>query len=241
MESGSLIQRRPITKEYADGVVLSSDGRLIAGTIGQTLYIWDTVSGNVVRTFNDAQHVRSVRFSADGTVTVFHLGSGAPGRMVWNLGAWDMKTSDLRVFSASRFGFVLGLAWDGSVVALTEDVKGEDGRSTRFVNLLDTRTGEVRQRFLGEGLVHGGVFSQDSQMFAGIVSFGLESPWSRVTSDVVIWDLESGQVRQRLTEQQTIYMVTLTPGAETVLTGSEDKVRLWDLRSGKPKALIHVR
>lgn len=242
-----------------EALALGLDGRnLLTASADGSLKLWDVETGAMLRTFNGKTPARCVQLMPDGRRAlagyqsgelvlwdlltgeqVFVLSSGkdsvdalviAPdGKRAYSssrmagsqLLVWDLaERRQLQSIEAHPYGIpALALSADGRYVATGGNTR--DGR----VKVRDTQSFKVLQKLGNELLsIEGLAFSPDGQSLA-------------VAADksIVLWDVASGSVRQKLTGHRDFVIDTaFSPDGRQLLSASRGhQARLWDVSSGK--------
>jgi len=191
-------------------VAFSPDGRFVlAGSWDNTARLWNTVTGQEVRSFEGhTDLISSVAFSPDGRYVL--TGSNDKTARLW-----DTTTGQqIRSFTGT------------SPVAFSPD-----GRSVltggETMLLWDAATGQQIRSFLGQTSYVGSVaFSPDGRYVLTGCS-GSET--------ALLWDAATGQqIRSFAGHTSRTYSVAFSPDGRYVLTDSDDKTaRLWDATTGQ--------
>ncbi|MFE5947865.1 trypsin-like peptidase domain-containing protein [Streptomyces sp. NPDC056480] len=167
------------------------------------------------------QAVKSIAFSPDGTT----LAIGSDDASVR---LWDAKAGKPRASLTGPSGIVISMAFsaDGTAVAT--------GDSSGWVRLWEVKTGKLRHTF--------------KQHASGVVSvaFSPDGTSLAASSDTTaqLWDVTTSKLRRTIRIDGTKVLVTRTSvgfspdGSAFVLTYVEDSMRLWDMRTGRPRPII---
>jgi WD40 repeat protein/GTPase SAR1 family protein len=251
---------------YVYRIAWSPDGRWLASPSNDTtIRIWDTVTGDVVRTLKEhTGAVISVAWSPDGR----RLASAADDQSVR---LWDAETGQAQQTLEGHTGNVKSVAWspDGRRLA--------SASSDKMVRLWDAETGQALQTLKGHTKPVSSVAwspngrrlasAADDQSvrlwdaetgralwtvdghatFVNSVVWWPESAVQRVASasydkTVRIWEAETGQATNVL-EGHTGFVAcaAISPDAKLIASkgGSEDNtVRLWRCDTWQPVAII---
>jgi WD40 repeat protein/tRNA A-37 threonylcarbamoyl transferase component Bud32 len=218
-------------KSAAFGLAFSPDGnRLVAASADGTVHVWDAVATRRVYPLRGhAGTVDFVAFSRDGTRLVTG-GNDGTARV------WDARTGQevaALPVTAGRIGG-LGLNPDGTRIAVAGD-----GR----VRLWDAAAG--RQLLtLGEGkdAVTHVAFSANGTRVAALYQF----------NRIVVWDVPTGRELMRLTLvnhssltgltlDRVLSGIALSPDGQRLAAACEDKVRTWDVQTGRAMLEVGAR
>jgi WD40 repeat protein/transcriptional regulator with XRE-family HTH domain len=194
----------------------SPDGQTILTNCGDTsIRLWDPQTGEMLHQFSPFDFADQPVFSRDGQYVL----AGSRNAVVWK---WDLKTGqlvqriDLPLSARSR----LFVSPDGKVVltqAFSDNI--------------------VRLWSLGETITEVQSLPIDDTIFSFSVAFSSDNKYILIGDSggmVLVWDMVSGQVVQRLKgHTSAVTGITFSPDGASALTGSADKtVRLWDWRTG---------
>jgi WD40 repeat protein/uncharacterized caspase-like protein len=207
-------------------VGFSADGKKIAsGGFGTPMLLWETETGKQLLTLKGRSNMAyAVAFSADGN----QLAAGGRTR-------WDLRTGrGLRLIkspSEKLFGMP---SPDGKRVAMFAP-------NNNAITILETTTGRPLQT-LTRSAVGGGVelvnFSADGRLLAARYMEAEASQGSRSTggipsSQVKIWDVESGHEVQTLTLASAPNEVGFSADGKALITvAGQGEVVMWDVASG---------
>lgn len=212
-------------------IAFSPDGKTLASaswglirlwsTRGVPLRLWYARTGEPLENFiYHIDYVRTVVFSPDGK----HLASGGYDS---RLRLWEANTGN-HIFTLRGGGSAVAFSPDGKLIA--SEYGGDNIVST--IGLWDVRTGELRQVLKRHYAPLTCIaFSPDGKT---LVSASRDS-------EIVLWDMPTGQRRLSITTQHTesVYSVAFSPDGNTLASGSFDQtLRLWDPHTGKRKAML---
>lgn len=197
------------------GVAWSPDGRrAISGSDDQTLILWDTTSGTIIRRFSGHNApVEAVAYSSDGQTV---LSGAADNRMI----LWDVSTGDIiRIY----FGH------DALVESVAYSPDGQrllSGSADGTMILWDRNNGNIIRRFSDHtSVVEGIAYSPDGTR---LVSASLDHT-------AMIWDAENFQRIAHLTmHSDEVESVAFSPDGSKLITSSADQTLiLWNAATGE--------
>ena len=225
-------------------LVLSDDGkRAIAGDL-EVLKVFDTDSGELLKTF-EGKSCGSAVFSPDGK-------SFLSGARNWDIesgeAAWELKDANAVVVAFSPDGKNVLTNGRGSTVRLWDvatkkEIQKFDGHSwvnsmgfspdeKRIVTgdsdykarIFDVASGKLLYTFKGHnGWVNAVAFSPDGKS----ILTGSEDRTAR------LWDIATGTVTQSFQQANLIGSLALSPDGRELLVGCTDStIRWWDFRLG---------
>ena len=190
---------------YVWSVKFSPDGRSVLSG-GDTVKLWNTTSGRLIRTFEGHREVFSVAFSPDGRSVLsggdaVKLSDTASGRLI-------------RTFEGHR-GIVYSVAFspDGRLVL--------SGSEDKTLKLWDVATGKLVRTFEGHGdRVYSVAFSPDGH---SLLSGSLDGT-------LRIWGVATGKLIRVVEGSEP---VAFSVDGRSVLSGGEVGLKLWDVATGK--------
>ncbi len=198
----------------------SPDGVWVAAGSGDnTIFIWNSVSGDLFRTLDDPDGVEQVAWSPDGTFLASRTSDGA-------VRLWDAATGQaLYTWEREADCFGVHLAWlpDGGRLGVECRTVDGDGK----VTVWDVTTRKVARVLDHTTDIHRAVWSPDGALLASGCLDGVVRVWSGQNGEELyaLRDL-SGQVGS----------VAWSPdGARLAWSGPDGRIQVWDL-SGEPES-----
>jgi WD40 repeat protein/DNA-binding SARP family transcriptional activator len=225
-------------------LTISPDGQTaLAGAANGSIVLWDVASRTErSRLAGHTGRVNDVVFSRDGTQA---LSGGADGQVI----LWDLASGQEARRFRGHSGVVRGvdLSADGRTAA-SGGFAGEEMLAPGELILWDAATGAELRRLGGHiaGVVALAFTPDGSALLASsgdaeIFSDRLPHDASEtlglvgVTSDMLLWDVATGQVRQRFTPwAEDAFTLAISPDGARGLAGSyyDNVAVLWDLQNG---------
>jgi len=245
---------RPITGEvtshnHDECLAFSPDGALLA-TGGKELRLWETATGNAVRTLGDRRKVVSLAFAADGKTLYsgggdqeIHLWDAATGKKLRDDGAGHRdKVQSVAFTPNGRLVATAGadksvFLWDATTGKLVRSLAGHTSGVTALFFSPDGKllassdfSGAVRvwEVESGKQLHHlqGGAGWVSGLAFSSDLK--LLAGASRY-NDVCVWELAKEKEVAKL-ERQAIHSLAFAPKHHLLALGREDgRVQLWNL------------
>jgi WD40 repeat protein len=198
----------------------SPDGaRVAAGSSDDAIYIWDAVSGALLRSLDDPYGVKQVAWSPDGAFLASRAGDGT-------VRVWDAANGQvLHTWEREADCIGVHLTWlpDGGRLGVGCRYMDGDGKVTvwdvatrQVVHVLDHTTG-----------VHRVAWSPDGALLASGCLDGV----------VRVWDGRSGEELYTLRDLSgQVGSVAWSPdGARLAWSGPDGRIQVWDL-SGEPES-----
>lgn len=198
-------------------VGFSPDGKFaISGSMDATARVWDMSTGLETRKYEGHDSlVSAVAFNSTGK---WGVSGGFDGR----LAAWKIGTGE-EVWRVEKLGPIAAIAVDpnGKFIAVA---------AGRFARVFDPNTGREINHFASD---HGNVSSIAVNLEGTRVVFGTESGL------VIVWDWTTDGARHLLKGHSGPIRAVAIRGRDWVLSaGSDQTVRLWDLRADKDVAIF---
>jgi WD40 repeat protein len=203
--------------QTVNDVAFTRDGKhLVTGSDDHTVRIWNFERGEA-------------RVLAGHTDEVWRLELSPDGRFIASSGKdktvrlWSLETGESR-WIASHPGPVYGIAFTPDGQQVITGSRGDD-----VLRFWDVATGAlVRTLPTGLGLLNQIVLSPDGR-YAAVQG--------RQQSRAQLWDLERG-TSQTLEHSGVVTAISVSPRGDLAVTGTLDgSVHLWELRTGKGRAL----
>jgi RNA polymerase sigma factor (sigma-70 family) len=212
----------------SSGLAFSPDGKILASVCWDTLALWDTSTGKILRRLPTAPLNRygGPEFTPDGKTLAVRDESGAVS--FWEVATGKrVRTLPLPPEAAGKSGeLFMYLSPDGRLVA-------EMGDRGQMV-LLDAATGKVLHQFdaLPGHAIFPIAFSPDSKLFA-VYTF---------PSLAQFWDVTTGQIIRSFEAPKDIgpRAGTFSPDGKTLALGSPGHIVLWDVATAKEVGQLDV-
>ena len=191
-------------------VAFHPDGHTIASG-GHNISLWDTNTGELLRTLEHTGIVFSVVFHPEG-----HTIASGSGDETIRL--WDAKTGELLRTFTGHTSWVSSVAFhlDGHIIA--------SGSWDNTIKLWDTKTGELLRTLTGHtGIVNSVAFHPDGHIIAS-------GSWDNTTK---LWDTKTGELLKTLEENlDHVESVAFHPDGHTIASAnggwpSDNTIKLW--------------
>ncbi|HET9906859.1 MAG TPA: helix-turn-helix domain-containing protein [Anaerolineales bacterium] len=210
-ETGETAQIFAIPIEHqVSHMAISPDGKMALGARVKSIFVWETLSGKIIRTFFTPDVVFDVKFSPDNQSILVGLTNGD----TFLLDLTDGKPLQEYKHSSSRS--VVAFSPDSQYVAI--------GQNNGEIYLHRTSTTELVRTFSGhQNAVLSLAFSPDGQSL-------ISSSWD---TTVRLWDVSTGQQLNIFSgHTRRVVKVEFSPDGTSALSSAEDgDVRVWRIRA----------
>lgn len=234
--------------ENAYRLALSSDGRLVAGVLGEPatrIKVWNAETGEELYTFLGHQdYVADIAFSPDGRILAsadyYH-----PNRML-TIRLWDLQTGQrIRTLRRAVTPKVYGNNRDiqtwyhQPAIAFSPDGQTLFSAATNpIIQVWDLATGRLRQSLIGQrDSIRSLAVSADGQMLAS----------THVTGAIALLNLQTGEVIRTLQGRGDMFQAVFSPDGQQIFSMSDQayldpngqgpipdrEARIWDTRTGE--------
>jgi RNA polymerase sigma factor (sigma-70 family) len=250
------VMRRLTASGAVRVVALSPDGRWVAHNVEHEdkngegwgeIQVWDSATGNLVRSLRVERIGRDLLFSPDGACVGRGCGwQPGEGRWASAFRLWDIATGALAArYEVADGGTISGLAHSaafspdsrrlatGSALYAGKDAAQRWGE----VRLWDAVTGDLLHTARHRECVWAVAFSPDGSLLASSSGTGLKQPGKNgwVAGDVRLWDTRTGELLRILDRPHAANQCTLafSPDGTRLATGDgpEGDVLVWDTRT----------
>jgi WD40 repeat protein len=195
--------------------VFAPSGTLVAApSVGHTVRLWDTATGESRVLRGHTSWVISVAFAPDGR----HIAAGATDG---SIRMWSFPTGESRLLSGHSAP-VRTLAFAGTGRLVSADLAG---------HVRDTDIASGNGRALADGTASKGATMAVSPR-------GDLVAWVDGEGDVQLWSRRAGQARTLDGGEQPIEVLAFAPNGRTLLGhGGGDRMLVWDTATGAPMTL----
>ncbi len=194
-------------------VKFSPDNKTLATGGTRQVQLWNIVTGQQIKTFEQPTSVMSICFVSEGHVIVSSGGDQV-------IRFWDLDTGQCIKILHGHTGEVWSVSFNAAGDTLVS------GSYDRTIRLWDVQTGQCLKILTGHSaLVWSVVFSPDGRMLVS----GSEDQTIR------LWDVSTGQcIKVIKGYNNQVWSVAFSPSHNILASGGADQIlRLWDFTSGK--------
>ena len=222
------------------------ESKLLLGTSNKEIRIWDTESGKIKTTLGVPGWNKHYALSPDGK-TIASAGGNDYKVDLWNLQTGQLEnslTGDPKyvkmimksdagskiVDYATKSVESIAFSPDGHTLAVSSDDE---------IVLWDPDTGLPKFSLTGEGTFYKLLYSTDGKTLVA------RSHAYKNRYGIYLWNIDTTDIRKLVLRHvitdhnRDVHSVSFSPDGETLATGHEYLVRLWDPVDGKLKALCH--
>jgi WD40 repeat protein len=189
----------------------------------KTVKLWNQQTRQLQHTFSTLHEVRSVRFSADGSIVNAADIEGTIYR-------WNIKTGLRLQMLINPKNKILTPGTFYPVVFSSDGKLAARGDEDRSISLWDLETGQLIRTFTGH---HGQAFalalSPNGQMLATAGQSGQKELLTGGNfHDLRLWNIQTGALLQQSSGHETITALAFTPDGKEIITGgSGDELKIW--------------
>jgi WD40 repeat protein/serine/threonine protein kinase len=201
-------------------VTLNAAGNQALSTGGDSVYLWDSATGDVILSFEENDSGANVNYAAFSPDETLIATASADGMVR----LWDAASGELLQTFAGHSSAVTGVAFspDGAWVLSSS--------TDSTLRLWDVATGETIREFVGHNhQVFSPVFSADGRLVLS----------TSADLSIRLWDVHTGEeVRRMDGHTNWVLSARFSPNGEFILSGAEDNtLRQWQM-SLTPEELI---
>ena len=204
-------KERFIPKPAPQALTFSADALILASAHGNSIYVWDTVTGTAFAMLDKHPDViKGIALSPDSTKLATAAGD-------WTVRLWEVGTGKYLNSLTEHPGAVNVVAFspDGKILASAGvALRLWNADTGELLHADDTDLGSATQL----------VFSADGKTLAS--GGGLDRT-------VRLWDVETGTLQKTLKGLgRQIREIVFSPDSNTLVTVSPGSMRIWDVRTG---------
>ena len=204
-------QERFIHKPAPQALTFSADALILASAHGNSIYVWDTVTGTAFAMLDKHPDViKGIALSPDSTKLATAAGD-------WTVRLWEVGTGKYLNSLTGHPGAVNVVAFspDGKILASAGvALRLWNADTGELLHADDTDLGSATQL----------VFSPDGKTLASGGGLGRM---------VHLWDVETGTLQKTLKGlDRGIREIIFSPDSKTLVTVSSGSMRIWDVHTG---------
>lgn len=219
LKSGKTLWVGEAHENWIKDVDISPDGRIAASVSDEATILWELASGEIVRRQDSHEaFINRVAFSPDGQRLVTGSWGENPSIVLWDAASGEL----IDRFPAESSVEEITFTPDGSAILY-------NGFDDGILRMLDSESGEIIREMNGSlGTEAGSLVALD------VSSDGQTAITGYDNSDVLLWDLASGELLQRYEVPGGAGTVAMHPQNDTALVGGTTSViSNLDLRTGR--------
>ena len=219
-----------------NSIDLSPDGKwLLSGSGDDSIKLWETGNGRLIRTFKDNEDVKFAAFLPGGRSFFSFNWKG-------NVCVWDIRTGEkIREFALGEMSGSTSsnpVTYDGTVLRAIVGLRLYNADVSRGVvaSVVERPKSGVISGHLGFAFGSRNAISTDGrQMLSSVRESPSESIMQSKDKTLMFWEIATGRILATLPgHEDRIDAVVLSSDNRYGLSGSRDKtVRLWDLKRGR--------
>jgi WD40 repeat protein len=251
----NIMPRKP-----ALAISFSPNGKILASSIEDTIYLWDVYSGKEIKRLkgNSAEIINALAFNGN----ILAAGSSDNSVYIWDVEsdkkikqlerndditavAFNPKNSNILALSSVEGTVYL---WDWAINKVVKQLRGHSasvntlafspngkllasGDSNAVIYLWEPISGQKIRQFKG----HSDVVTSVKFNFNG--EFLVSGSWDKT---VRLWDIKSGEEFKSFGgHSHHVNTVDFSPDGNTLVSGSMDNtIRLWDIQEVKKNSLV---
>ncbi|HEY7309808.1 MAG TPA: WD40 repeat domain-containing protein [Gemmataceae bacterium] len=224
LATGRLLHRFPETSRY---IALAPNGAILAAGVGETIHLWDPVSGRKLRQIKRHQgEVTGLAFSPDGKMLA---SQGSEAIHLWDMAKGE-EIASLPQKRAVPIPVQLAFTPDGKTLLATSRAD----HKLRIWDVAQRRQRREMPRDEADPLSFA-VSTDGTSLAIGNGPGGVGC--------IAIWDVATGKrVRELESERESVHAVAFSPNGKLlasagVNTGFDGDVRIWDRTTGE---LLHT-
>ena len=244
-------------------IAISDDNKnIITGSFDQTIKIWNTKTGGLIKTIANGSPVYSVSMTKDRKYIVsgsddrtIKIWSFDTGKMIRKINAYSKTINYAAVYPDNKsiisYGDNTLKFWELNTGKLVKKMKIKglaaisitsdgkyiiSGNADKTISVIDLVTGKLIRKLKGHNdCINSTRVSLDGKYIvscSGYISLDKRSK----DNSVKVWELNTGNLVRTFTGHASyISSVAISPDNQYVISGSGDNtIKIWSLKSGKP-------